>query len=176
MIYFSSLTRRMLLMQILDCGTRSLKIESACRMARYFVSSVHTEVPLPALQTTRSRSHHPFYTRAKTFFGSTHGPSSAQICLFYSITEFEDVLARFCRGSGIEFTLKKDLRNYIFAITNGHPGMVRSILVFIEEVRDLHIMLDQRLLTLIAVLLSSSETHWCTRNSSWQHSPCPRRW
>lgn len=68
-------------------------------------------------------------------------------------------MARFCRGSGIEFTLKKDLRNYIFAITNGHPGMVRSILVFIEEVRDLHIMLDQRLLTLIAVLLSSSETH-----------------
>lgn len=159
--------RHRLLMQILDCGTRSLEIESECHMARYFASSVHTEVPWRALPKYPFAVTPPvLYPKQKVSLVLHTEPAALQICLFYNITEFEDVLARFCEGSSIEVTVKKDLRNYnFFSRTNGHPGMFRSILVFTEEVCGLHIILNQRLLTLIEVLLSVPETHRCTRNS-----------
>ena len=49
--------------------------------------------------------------------------------------EFEDVVARYCKKDDVKFTLAEDLQRYVFALTNGHPGMIRSLLVYIETVR-----------------------------------------
>lgn len=60
---------------------------------------------------------------------------SPGICLFFGMDEFEDVVARYCKKDDVKFTLAEDLQRYIFALTNGHPGMIRSLLVYIETVR-----------------------------------------
>lgn len=49
--------------------------------------------------------------------------------------EFEDVVARYCKKDDVKFILAKDLQRYIFALTDGHPGTARSLLVYIKTVR-----------------------------------------
>ncbi|RJE23593.1 hypothetical protein PHISCL_04049 [Aspergillus sclerotialis] len=56
------------------------------------------------------------------------------ISLFYTKTEFEDVVSRFFRGEPDEFTIAQSLRTHIFGWTMGHPGMVNAILTFIQPV------------------------------------------
>lgn len=58
------------------------------------------------------------------------------ICLFYSVEEFTDAVDRFCIFSARnEFTLHADLRKYIFKLSNGHPGVVFSLLRYVHVVR-----------------------------------------
>lgn len=41
--------------------------------------------------------------------------------------EYEDVVRRFCSRAGIEFALSTDLKANIYALTDGHPGMVEIL-------------------------------------------------
>lgn len=56
------------------------------------------------------------------------------ICLFYNLAEYKDVLDRFCKHPAIEFTLDTDVKDYLFSLTNGHPGAISSIMVYIRNV------------------------------------------
>ncbi|KAN0068112.1 hypothetical protein V8E54_013682 [Elaphomyces granulatus] len=53
------------------------------------------------------------------------------ICLFYSLCEFEGVINRYC--STVEFTLAKEVQDYVFSSTAGHPGVSRAILDYIDQ-------------------------------------------
>lgn len=61
-------------------------------------------------------------------------PAAPDICLFYDLPEYQDFLGRFYKRSDIEFTLNTEVQNYIFSLTNGHPGMIDSILTYIRNV------------------------------------------
>ena len=62
------------------------------------------------------------------------------VCLFYDVEEYQEVVDKCCkemssRDTGLdkdkEFDLHTDLREYIFLLTNGHPGAVSSLLEYI---------------------------------------------
>ncbi|EED18413.1 hypothetical protein TSTA_121560 [Talaromyces stipitatus ATCC 10500] len=59
---------------------------------------------------------------------------SPPIGLFYNKDEFEVVVTRLCSCDVVEkYTIDRDARNYIFSLTNGHPGAVKSIVSYIFE-------------------------------------------
>jgi hypothetical protein len=60
--------------------------------------------------------------------------AAPDICLFYSLPEYQDFLSRFHQRLGIEFTLNTEVQNYVLSHTNGHPGMIESILSYICNV------------------------------------------
>lgn len=62
-------------------------------------------------------------------------PGAPQISLFYNFAEFHDVVFRFSKNRNLEFKIEDNLKNHIYSMTNGHPGMVRSVLEFLETVR-----------------------------------------
>lgn len=57
------------------------------------------------------------------------------LCLFFRKDEYHDVVDRFCRVIK-EFTLHSDLQDYMFPLTNGHPGMVSAHLNHTREVNE----------------------------------------
>lgn len=57
------------------------------------------------------------------------------LCLFFQRDEYHDVVDRFCRMIK-EFTLHSDLQDYMFSLTNGHPGMVSALLNYTREVNE----------------------------------------
>jgi hypothetical protein len=59
---------------------------------------------------------------------------SPQICLFYNRKEFNDVVQRFCGVSTRPLPLRSDAADYIFDLTNGHPGAVDGVLKMIQKV------------------------------------------
>lgn len=61
---------------------------------------------------------------------------SPRISLFYHPGEYHDVIERSCRRPGIEFTLGTDLKNYIYALTNGHPGVIDEMVFYLRNVSD----------------------------------------
>lgn len=65
---------------------------------------------------------------------ASRNPDAPDICLFYDSPEFEEVVERFCKSPIIEFTLARDVRDYLLSLTNGHPGMVSSMLTYIRNV------------------------------------------
>ncbi|KKA22651.1 hypothetical protein T310_3333 [Rasamsonia emersonii CBS 393.64] len=66
-------------------------------------------------------------------------PAAPDICLFYDLPEYQDFLGRFYKRSDIEFTLNTEVQNYIFSLTNGHPGMIDSILTYIRNFHRSHL-------------------------------------
>jgi hypothetical protein len=56
------------------------------------------------------------------------------ICLFYSRDEFEDVVSKICSNLTSMFTLDPDAREYLYSITNGHPGATNALVKFTFEV------------------------------------------
>ncbi|GAD95379.1 hypothetical protein TSTA_121560 [Paecilomyces variotii No. 5] len=62
------------------------------------------------------------------------GSQMPTISLFYTTSEFEDVIVRFCRQPSVEFTLAEDLQNHLYSLTDGHPGVVHAVLTFIQSV------------------------------------------
>jgi hypothetical protein len=61
---------------------------------------------------------------------------SPSIGLFYTKEEFDDVVTIICSGDLVErYTIDRDARNYIFNLTSGHPGAVRSVLSYLFQVR-----------------------------------------
>jgi hypothetical protein len=61
-------------------------------------------------------------------------PGSPPIGLFYNKDEFEAVVTKLCSGELEKHTIDRDARNYIFNLTNGHPGAVTSILSYLFRV------------------------------------------
>jgi hypothetical protein len=56
------------------------------------------------------------------------------VCLFYSQEEFEDVVSRRCLNPTSKFKLDPAAREYLYSITNGHPGATNALLHFISMV------------------------------------------
>jgi hypothetical protein len=64
----------------------------------------------------------------------SHREDSPDIRLFYDNAEFEDVLIRYCAHPGHKLPLEKAARIYLYSITNGHPGAVFSMLLYLYKV------------------------------------------
>ncbi|KAL1968867.1 hypothetical protein VTN77DRAFT_1228 [Rasamsonia byssochlamydoides] len=56
------------------------------------------------------------------------------VSLFYTPEEFEDVVQRFCLYPTHAFTLTPDARNYLYTVTNGHPGATDALLKYFFSV------------------------------------------
>ncbi|KAF3407560.1 hypothetical protein DPV78_000940 [Talaromyces pinophilus] len=58
------------------------------------------------------------------------------IGLFYTRREFDDVVTKLCCYSDpvVQYQIERDARDYIFDLTNGHPGPVKSIVPYIFSV------------------------------------------
>lgn len=122
-------------MKILTCGTRSSSLELGqslgprfCLFSSY--GSPTTGSPeYPARITPPILNYH-----HKVSFTSSANEDEHTISLFYNLSEFEDVMTRFCQHSTVDYTLGGELKDYLFSLTGGHPGMVRSTLDFITKV------------------------------------------
>ncbi|KAL4783696.1 hypothetical protein BJX76DRAFT_357720 [Aspergillus varians] len=60
-------------------------------------------------------------------------PDSPNVCLFYDQAEFTDVIDRTCARLSIGINIDADAREYLYAISNGHPGAVNALVTFIAE-------------------------------------------
>ncbi|OJJ82731.1 uncharacterized protein ASPGLDRAFT_48833 [Aspergillus glaucus CBS 516.65] len=89
-------------------------------------------------QTTYGESHL-WFSVIKDWMGLSHSPS---ICLFSSYSSPSTLLSM-CLGAPQispfynfaefhDFKIEDNLKNHIYSMTNGHPGMVRSVLEFLE--------------------------------------------
>lgn len=68
-------------------------------------------------------------------------PGSPRLSLFYDRDEFEDVTDRLCRRPTMNFKIDMAARSYLYSVTNGHPGAVRSLISYIVDVCiDWHIL------------------------------------
>ncbi|KAF5859922.1 hypothetical protein ETB97_002236 [Aspergillus alliaceus] len=76
-------------------------------------------------------------------------PSSPPISLFFTRSEFTDAAQRLIANSRFQekFTLRPDAEDYLFSLTNGHPGGLSSVLKYIHDFyrhaiksRDLSVM------------------------------------
>lgn len=72
--------------------------------------------------------------RHRVSLTSSANENKYKVSLFYNRSEFEDAVTRFCQLSTVEYALDRELRDYLFSLTSGHPGMVRSTLEFITKV------------------------------------------
>lgn len=61
--------------------------------------------------------------------------SSPQIGLFFNRTEFSDAAQRLIANTFFQekFTLSADAEEYLFSLTNGHPGGLNSVLRYIHD-------------------------------------------
>lgn len=59
---------------------------------------------------------------------------SPQIGLFFTRVEFSDAVSRIIHCLFLEqFTLDEEAQDYLFSLTNGHPGGVSSMMSFIYD-------------------------------------------
>ena len=61
-------------------------------------------------------------------------PDSPPISLFYNISELDDVVQRLCADARNPLPLAEDARDYIFRLTNGHPGAVGAMIETLARV------------------------------------------
>lgn len=66
---------------------------------------------------------------------------SPPVSLFYSRSEFDDVSKRKCGDPRRPLPLSPDATEYIFHLTNGHPGAVEGVLEMVEKVCCLYSVL-----------------------------------
>jgi hypothetical protein len=59
---------------------------------------------------------------------------NGSVCLFYNREEFEDVISRKCANPTCKFTLDPAATEYLYSITNGHPGATDALLWFLVKV------------------------------------------
>lgn len=59
---------------------------------------------------------------------------SPPLSLFYNRDEFDDILQRICADIRRPLPLHSDAADYIFSLTDGHPGAVDSVLGMIQKV------------------------------------------
>lgn len=61
-------------------------------------------------------------------------PDSPPISLFYNKAECDDAIQRLCADIRKPLPLADDARDYIFRLTNGHPGAVRALIETLRKV------------------------------------------
>ncbi|OJD12521.1 hypothetical protein AJ78_06903 [Emergomyces pasteurianus Ep9510] len=61
------------------------------------------------------------------------GPESPDVALFYDATEYSDVVRRFCRHPARNSNFEVAAQEYIYSFTNGHPGAINSLLLYIHH-------------------------------------------
>lgn len=61
-------------------------------------------------------------------------PRAPSICLFYNEEEFSEVVRLRCAGSTHNFAMDPTAIEYLYLITNGHPGAVTSLLGYLFSV------------------------------------------
>ena len=61
-------------------------------------------------------------------------PNSPCISLFYNRSEYEEVVNRRCAFPGSSFCIDIESRDYLFALTSGHPGAVHGMLEYLFAV------------------------------------------
>lgn len=61
-------------------------------------------------------------------------PTAPNICLFYNEEEFSEVVRLRCAGPTHKFAIDPTAIDYLYLITNGHPGAVTSILGYLFSV------------------------------------------
>lgn len=64
---------------------------------------------------------------------ATHGACAEIVGIFFTQSEFEDVVSR-TTSKNLGFRLSKEAANHIFSLTAGHPSIVCSILCYIDMV------------------------------------------
>ncbi|KAL4928198.1 uncharacterized protein BDV17DRAFT_282179 [Aspergillus undulatus] len=64
----------------------------------------------------------------------SHLSGSPDVCLFYDEAEFRDAVDRICARPSVAFNLDDDARDYLWTITNGHPGAVNALVTYVHEV------------------------------------------
>lgn len=67
-------------------------------------------------------------------FTPSSEPGSPPIGLFYNKDEFKVVVKKLCSSDYPKFTLDDGAQEYLFDITNGHPGAVSSMVSYFYEV------------------------------------------
>ncbi|EEA19060.1 hypothetical protein TMatcc_010397 [Talaromyces marneffei ATCC 18224] len=60
--------------------------------------------------------------------------STSPISLYYSESEFEDAADRYCLHAHPAIELNRSARRYLYYLTNGHPKLVSSCLVLVDEI------------------------------------------
>lgn len=61
-------------------------------------------------------------------------PGAPSICLFYNEEEFSEVVRLRCAGPTHKFAMDPNAIDYLYLITNGHPGAVTSLLGYLFSV------------------------------------------
>jgi len=51
-----------------------------------------------------------------------------KVSLYFNYEEFNDTVARLCKGNRNGFIPSKELKQHIWELTNGHPGAVRAVM------------------------------------------------
>lgn len=65
--------------------------------------------------------------------GKTSINSASRVSFHYPLTEFNDVVDRYCSHAPVRIELRGQVRRYIYDLTNGHPKLVSSALALIDE-------------------------------------------
>lgn len=95
-------------------------------------------------------------------------PNSDEVdfVFFTACLNFKDVVSRFCRNPSVEFTLVEEVQDYIFDLTNGHPGMVSATLKFIYRACTLQLEYSAMASYCLLGLLRPLETYQSAGNHS----------
>jgi hypothetical protein len=80
-----------------------------------------------------------FISKQRISLTPSREPNSPPIGLFYSEDEFNMVVTKLCGSEVEKYTIDVDARNYLFNLTNGHPGAVDSIVAYLFEVCNIHL-------------------------------------
>jgi hypothetical protein len=65
----------------------------------------------------------------------SHLKNSPDVCLFYNQAEYKEVIERYSKYPSHNFKLDPNAEGYLFSLTNGHPGAIRSMLAYLRFVR-----------------------------------------
>lgn len=60
--------------------------------------------------------------------------SASLMSLYYSESEFDDVVEKYCSHAQTTIDLNRSARRYLYYLTNGHPKLVSSCLVLVDEI------------------------------------------
>lgn len=73
-------------------------------------------------------------TSSMEIWGQTSLNPTSTMSLYYSESEFGDVVEKYCTHAQTAIDLNRSAQRYIYYLTNGHPKLVSSCLVLVDEI------------------------------------------
>lgn len=67
-------------------------------------------------------------------WGQKYLKSTSSMSLYYSESEFDDVVEKYCSHAQTTIDLNRSARRYLYYLTNGHPKLVSSCLVLVDDI------------------------------------------